>query len=83
MSSLVTITIMLSDDFATKASDIEACKVALRSTITDPRDDRETLGFEKCPKVDGTCKWITNNETYISWLNPSSRLLWLSGGLVR
>lgn len=31
-------------------------------------------------RVDGTCEWIIQNKSYISWLYGDTRLLWISGG---
>ncbi|KAH8714814.1 hypothetical protein GQ44DRAFT_582173, partial [Phaeosphaeriaceae sp. PMI808] len=55
-----------------------ACRNAL--FLTDPPVDRETLISAKGTRVAGTCKWITGNESYLAWLNSSTRLLWISGG---
>jgi ankyrin repeat protein len=47
---------------------------------TDPRTDRGDIINRNGVRVDGTCEWIANNETYVSWLSSCSQLLWLSGG---
>jgi hypothetical protein len=31
-------------------------------------------------RVTGTCQWITNHESYQSWLEGRTHLLWISGG---
>jgi ankyrin repeat protein len=48
--------------------------------LTDPYIDRNELTTAKGQRVQGTCQWITTNETYASWLASQSQLLWLSGG---
>jgi Cdc6-like AAA superfamily ATPase len=55
-----------------------ACRNAL--FLTDPHVDRESLISAKGTRVAGTCEWITHNESYQSWLNGGTRLLWISGG---
>ncbi|EUC34326.1 hypothetical protein COCCADRAFT_4268 [Bipolaris zeicola 26-R-13] len=68
-----------------------ACRDALY--LTDPEVDRESVISAKGTRVAGTCEWITQNETYRTWLrsdsdrdndgdgNGDTRLLWISGGL--
>ena len=65
---------------AVKASDREAraCRDAL--FLTDPYVDREYLISTKGTRIDGTCEWITQNESYRSWLYGDTPLLWISGG---
>jgi hypothetical protein len=64
-----------------QGDEAQACLAALFQAIqTDPRDDRENLIQIKGTRVNGTCKWITSNELYKSWLHSNSQLLWLSGG---
>jgi hypothetical protein len=48
--------------------------------LTDPYIDRSELTTAKGPRVQGTCQWITTNETYASWLASQSQFLWLSDG---
>lgn len=59
----------------------QACLAALFQALrSDPRDDREKLLHRKGSRVDGTCRWITSDKLYDSWLKSHSGLLWLSGG---
>jgi ankyrin repeat protein len=55
-----------------------ACRSAL--FLTDPCVERESLISRKGTRAAGTCEWITHNESYQSWLDGSTRLLWISGG---
>jgi ankyrin repeat protein len=48
--------------------------------LSDPLIDRGDIINRNGARVDGTCEWITENETYVSWLSSRSQLLWLSGG---
>ncbi|KAJ9644083.1 hypothetical protein H2199_003951 [Coniosporium tulheliwenetii] len=48
--------------------------------LTDPLVDRSNLIDKKGTRVGGTCEWIRQNGTYLSWLCSASQLLWLSGG---
>ncbi|KAJ5169209.1 uncharacterized protein N7482_004803 [Penicillium canariense] len=48
--------------------------------LTDPTIDREHLISTKGARVAGTCEWICKNELYHSWLQSSTRLLWICGG---
>jgi NACHT domain len=57
---------------------VSACQNNL--FLTDPLVDRENLISTKGTRVAGTCKWITQNGTYQSWLHGGIRLLWISGG---
>jgi ankyrin repeat protein len=41
---------------------------------------RESLRSVKGKRVEGTCEWIRNNDTYQSWLHGDTHLLWISGG---
>ncbi|KAF4609832.1 hypothetical protein G7Y89_g15791 [Cudoniella acicularis] len=63
---------------SSKKDESQACMRAL--FLTDPSDDRAKLVDTKGARVDGTCKWITTNPLYKSWLCSHSQLLWLSGG---
>ncbi|KAJ9644081.1 hypothetical protein H2199_003949 [Coniosporium tulheliwenetii] len=54
------------------------CLAAL--SLTDPLDDRKSLIDKKGSRANGTCEWIRQNGTYLSWLRSPSQLLWLSGG---
>jgi ankyrin repeat protein len=60
-----------------------ACRNAL--FLTDPHVDRERVISAKGTRVVGTCEWITQNESYRTWLDgdgngTETRLLWISGG---
>jgi ankyrin repeat protein len=57
---------------------VSACRNVL--FLTDSYVDRESLKSTKGTRAAGTCEWITQNESYQSWLHSSSRLLWISGG---
>ena len=59
-------------------TEIRACLSAV--FLTDPKDDREALKYNKGSRVDGTCTWIKGHELYVSWLSSDPQLLWLSGG---
>jgi ankyrin repeat protein len=56
----------------------DACLRAL--CPRDPRIYRQDLIHSKGRRVDGTCEWIKEDKTYISWLDCPSQLLWVSGG---
>jgi Cdc6-like AAA superfamily ATPase len=57
---------------------VGACLNAL--FLTDPQVDRESLISAKGTRVDGTCEWILQNESYRSWVHGETPLLWISGG---
>tara|TARA_R110002003_G_scaffold62_24_gene5754 strand:- start:1472 stop:3817 length:2346 start_codon:yes stop_codon:yes gene_type:complete len=60
------------------AENLNACRGAL--FLTDPYTDREILISMKGMRVTGTCQWITSHESYQSWLEGRTHLLWISGG---
>lgn len=48
--------------------------------VTDPRDDKANIISEFGERVEGTCSWIKQNETYQAWYQrQSSELLWICG----
>ncbi|KAJ9643045.1 hypothetical protein H2199_004567 [Coniosporium tulheliwenetii] len=63
---------------SSERADVEECLAAL--FLTDPRDDRSNLIHKKGDRVGGTCQWIKEDESYTSWFQSWSELLWVSGG---
>ena len=57
---------------------VSTCRNAL--FLTDPHVDRESLISAKGTRVAGTCKWITQNGSYQSWLHDGPNILWICGG---
>ncbi|KAL4926756.1 nucleoside phosphorylase domain-containing protein [Aspergillus undulatus] len=49
--------------------------------MTDPLIDRANIINAKGTRVEGTCEWLRNDESYKSWLGPQGPpFLWLCGG---
>lgn len=64
-----------------KPAEAQTCLTALfRSIGADPCDERDKLIRRKGISAKGTCRWITSNKVYESWLHARSQLLWISGG---
>ncbi|KAL7939062.1 hypothetical protein V8C35DRAFT_276271 [Trichoderma chlorosporum] len=55
-----------------------ACRDAL--FLTSPAVDRDNLKSAKGERTDGTCEWIRNNTTYLSWVSGDLQRIWISGG---
>jgi ankyrin repeat protein len=64
-----------------KSDKSDECISALFKTLAgDPLDIRAHLIQEKGQRVQSTCEWIRKNDTYRTWMNSRTQLLWLSGG---
>ncbi|OQE28318.1 hypothetical protein PENSTE_c003G00398 [Penicillium steckii] len=57
---------------------VDTCR--RRLLLTDPGVDRDTVKSVKGERATGTCEWIRENETYISWLKGDLPCIWISGG---
>ncbi|KAI9683025.1 MAG: hypothetical protein M1822_006218 [Bathelium mastoideum] len=47
--------------------------------LTNPEDDRAELTRAKGRRVEHTCEWIKSSDTFLSWLQGNTPLLWISG----
>src|SRR5271163_2812495 len=56
------------------------CLCDLRSTSTDPRDDKDRIEESKDRLLRGSCEWILHDPDFVRWSESSdSRLLWING----
>jgi hypothetical protein len=57
---------------------VSQCITAL--FVTDARADREGISSTKGSIVEGTCNWVKQHSSYVTWLHSPSDSLWVIGG---